>query len=258
MREIVNISTVKRVDDTKSMAYYWADSERKRNGFFVKEPMDYYFQNDKLNVDESSVVVAAFYNRHMNDLGDAVLVHVWPHKMIAKYSVIMNYDEIRQLSPKTLKKLLNNGLEMYKHRTLLGVPLKERGNEETQVCEGIVSFEEYKANNIGAKKKREQNEAFYWVISEQKRYNKMAQQINLRIDDSYKENDGTTIALFFNGVIKEVIMALIWKNIRCVAFKRIENHEELSINAPKTVERWRNNGELLFRYRDLFYRGCSG
>lgn len=254
--KLVEFSAIKRADEIQTLAYNWAISERRRNGFSVGEPLDFRFSNNARNAGGDGVIVAVFYNRHMDDLGNAILVRVWPQRMIGQFNPIMNYDEIRELSQNTLNMMLSNGIEMYKRRSLLGISSRAKENEADKVSEGIVFFGEYINSIAKSQKGYGQKEAFHWVISEQRRYNLLAQPIILGIhDETYKEDDNINSAVFFGGDIEEAIMVRIWRRIRRAEFKRIENFNQLSNHAPKTLDRWRHNGELLFRHRDLFYRG---
>ena len=99
--------------EVQAAAFSWALSEQRRNHMFAQQMV--LNINDEDGVDCGDAIVSLFVHP---DTSEALLVRVWPEKLIARFDRIENYEELTQNAPKVLEQLQHNALESYRHRDL--------------------------------------------------------------------------------------------------------------------------------------------
>ena len=91
-------------------AYDWAVAEQKRYGF-VAQPINFVLEKDELTYDQEEVYVSLFYDKSSER---AILRRDWDSSFVVQYNILANYQEFAKDWPESLKKLLNNGIDLYR------------------------------------------------------------------------------------------------------------------------------------------------
>ena len=93
-----------------SEAFAWA-LETQRAGGFYSNPLAVHFDyGDYLDDGGGNCLICLFVDK---ESGGAILRREWKKKMCLKYSRIMNVEEIRRDAPKSYRKMIQNGLDLY-------------------------------------------------------------------------------------------------------------------------------------------------
>ena len=91
-----------------SEAYDWA-FERQRELGFLAQPIHMTFSRGDLIDDGDGFTMSLFYKK---STGEALLRRDWETRMAVSFNILTNYDEIEKIAPKSLKKMLQNGLRL--------------------------------------------------------------------------------------------------------------------------------------------------
>lgn len=91
-----------------SEAYDWA-FERQRELGFLAQPVHMTFSRGDLIDDGDGFTLSLFYKK---STGEALLRRDWETRMAVSFNILTNYDEIEKIAPKSLKKMLQNGLRL--------------------------------------------------------------------------------------------------------------------------------------------------
>lgn len=89
-------------------AYDWAEEQRQTYGFIAQPIRLEFSHGDKVD-DGDGFKISMFYKK---STGEALLRRDWSERLIVQYNIIDNYEEIAKIAPKSLKKMLKNGLEL--------------------------------------------------------------------------------------------------------------------------------------------------
>lgn len=93
-----------------SEAYDWAEGQRQMFGF-IAQPLRLTFGHGDCVDDGDGFMISMFYKK---STGEALLRRDWFEKMMVQYNIIVNYDEIAKIAPKSLNLMLQNGLKIKK------------------------------------------------------------------------------------------------------------------------------------------------
>lgn len=91
-----------------SEAYDWAEGQRQTFGF-IAQPIRLELNHGDYVDDRDGFKVSMFYKK---STGEALLRRDWSERSIVQYNIIVNYEEIAKIAPKSLKQMLKNGLEL--------------------------------------------------------------------------------------------------------------------------------------------------
>lgn len=121
-KEVRDVEKTKLIDFSEARdslfdaAYKWAVSEQIRLGF-VAQPVVYLFERDELTYDQKLVYVSVFHDRNT---GETLLRRDWDNLRVTQYNVLANYAECLKVAPRSMEKLKQNGVELYKRYSRAG------------------------------------------------------------------------------------------------------------------------------------------
>lgn len=87
-------------------AYFWADSKRRKGE--PSSPLRIEFDSDYINFD-NGCHISLFVSE-----GKAIMRREWAEDHSVLYNSIVNYEEIIKVAPKSVERMIQNGLEIYK------------------------------------------------------------------------------------------------------------------------------------------------
>ena len=108
MQHVVDREKEKEVQLTE--AYEWA-VERQREYGFMARPVHIDFKTGDHLEDVDGFTVAVFYKKATKE---ALLLRYWEKRMAISYNILTNFDKLAMVAPKSLERMLQNGLELKK------------------------------------------------------------------------------------------------------------------------------------------------
>ncbi len=87
-------------------AYAWALVQQRRNGLSADFLRLTFKHGDQLN-SKKDYIASIFYNPFT---GEAILRQDWLKENVTHYDILVNFREISKVAPKSLEKLIKNGL----------------------------------------------------------------------------------------------------------------------------------------------------
>ena len=94
--------------DLLAEAFAWADSRRRRAE--LSTPLKIDFDSDYIDFD-SGCNISIFVN------GDrAIMRREWTEDHSVLYNSVMNYPDIKKVAPKSVARMIQNGLSVYKEK----------------------------------------------------------------------------------------------------------------------------------------------
>lgn len=91
-----------------SDAYDWA-LERQREYGIMATCVQLEFKTGDTIDDGDGFIIALFYKK---STGEALLYREWEDRMMVAFNVLANYDEVAKIAPKSLNRMLHNGLKI--------------------------------------------------------------------------------------------------------------------------------------------------
>ena len=91
-----------------SDAYDWA-LERQREYGIMATCVQLEFKTGDTIDDGDGFIIALFYKK---STGEALLYREWEDRMMVAFNVLANYDEVAKTAPKSLNRMLHNGLKI--------------------------------------------------------------------------------------------------------------------------------------------------
>ena len=104
------IDKKKKKWDELEDAYDWA-LDRQREFQFLAQPVHMTFAKGDYIDDGDGFIMSVFYKK---STGEALLRRDWTKRMAVSYNILTNYDEIARIAPKSLERMLCNGLKLKK------------------------------------------------------------------------------------------------------------------------------------------------
>lgn len=222
-------------------AYNWARRDMKDHGFILR-PIRFDFDDDSLEYDENEFEISMFYDKEKNI---AILRRNWPKKLTTAYNYVLNYAEIEQIAPNSLKNLLENGIETYKRNGISPIKRGQRNSEKvTGKGRKTLTFEEARDNQFRA--------AFDWAVSDQEKHGFLSRPARFNFDGDYIEYDENVvvITMFYDKEQDWAILRRDWPELLKTAYNTITNYAEVERIAPNTLRKLLENGvELYMRYK---------
>lgn len=97
-------------DDRCAEAYSWILQVQKTNGWY-SEQLELTFEDGDY-IKETNCIIALFVDKSS---GKAILCRKWPEDNMIKFNQIINPIETQLRAPKSYKKMVETGLELYHH-----------------------------------------------------------------------------------------------------------------------------------------------
>lgn len=91
-----------------SNAYRWAEAQRLSYGFLA-QPLRLTFEHGDVVDDGNGFIISLFYD---GATGRALLRRDWEERGMVQYNILVNYDEICRIAPKSTEQMLRNGLRL--------------------------------------------------------------------------------------------------------------------------------------------------
>lgn len=97
--------------DTAKRTYEWAIAEQMRMGL-ICDPIRLVFKSDDMDIDRNGCVLSIFVDP---DSGRAIYRRDWIEDMGIRYNLLLNFDEIRRIAPKSVAHMLKNADKIYRY-----------------------------------------------------------------------------------------------------------------------------------------------
>ncbi len=113
MGKIVRLEKgITAIEKEKQDTFDWCLETQRAHG--------YYSEPTRLNLDKGDfvddgggiVIISLFEAKD----GRAIMRREWPQDMCLRFNIITNLEEIKQKAPKSYKKMIDNGLKLYRQR----------------------------------------------------------------------------------------------------------------------------------------------
>ena len=98
----------KKKEELLSEAYDWA-LERQREYGIMATFVSLTFKNGDTIDDGDGFIIALFYKKSTKE---ALLYREWEDRMAMAFNILTNYDEVAKIAPKSLNRMLHNGLKI--------------------------------------------------------------------------------------------------------------------------------------------------
>ncbi len=239
-------------------AFDWAENERKRFGFNAPV-ISIKLEGDDFAHSTDGFSIALFYDYETDKL---MMRRFWQDTETVAYNFLANkYDVLKEIAPKSLQELLDNGIE------LAGGREDSAGFGGEQDLTGPVSGRRPAAGPRSVKtdgnifsldgfKKEKYKEAFYWVEKERKSLGLPTSTVKMDVekDELIYDKENCTMALYYNVDTKMAILRRTWYDIQTVMYSMVVNYDEVKEKTPKKLQELLDKGLEIYNYAKSIHK----